>query len=78
MSIRELRNHGGEVIARVRAAEPLTVTHSGLPVTSIDLAELRRDIDELIDPALPALPDEDAHVTGIDGLDVREVRLVAR
>jgi prevent-host-death family protein len=99
VSIRELRNHGGEVIARVQAGESLTVTHSGLPVARIvpiappalssevlvaawrrlpriDLDELRRDIDGLIDPALPALPDEDADVSGIDGLDVREVRLV--
>jgi prevent-host-death family protein len=76
VSIRELRNRGGEVVARVQAGEPLTVTHAGLPVARIvpisppaksaealvaawrhlprvDLAELRRDIDELIDPALP-------------------------
>ncbi len=75
MSIRELRNRGGEVVARVQAGEPLTVTHAGLPVARIvpiappalsaealvaawrhlprvDLVELRRDIDELIDPAL--------------------------
>ena len=86
MSIRELRNHGGEVIARVQAGEPLTVTHSGMPVARIvpiappalsaevvvaawgrlpriDLAELRRDIDELIDPTLPALADEAADAT---------------
>ena len=75
MSIRELRNRGGEVVARVQAGEPLTVTHAGLPVARIvpiappamsaealveawrnlprfDLDELRRDIDELIDPRL--------------------------
>ncbi len=75
MSIRELRNRGGEVVARVQAGEPLTVTHAGLPVARIvpiappamsaealveawrhlprvNLDELRRDIDELIDPRL--------------------------
>lgn len=76
MSIRELRNRGGDVIARVQAGESLTVTHAGLPVARIvpvappalsaealvaawrgipkvDLAELRRDIDEVLDPWLP-------------------------
>lgn len=76
MSIRELRNRGGDVIARVQAGESLTVTHAGLPVARIvpvappalsadalgaawrgvpkvDLAELRRDIDEILDPWLP-------------------------
>jgi prevent-host-death family protein len=86
VSIRELRNRGGEVVARVQAGERLTVTHAGLPVARIvpiappamsadvlvaawrrlprvDLAALRRDIDELIDPALPALSDLDADAT---------------
>ena len=76
MSIRELRNRGGEVVARVQAGEPLTVTHAGLPVARlvpiaqpalsaeelvaawrrlprVDLGDLRRDLDELIDPSLP-------------------------
>lgn len=76
MSIRELRNHGGDVVARVQAGESLTVTHAGLPVARIvpvappalsaealvaawrgapevDLGELRRDIDAVIDPLLP-------------------------
>ena len=76
MSNRELRNRGGEVVARVTAGEPLTITHAGLPVARIvpiapparsasaliaawrnlprvDLTELRRDLDELIDPGLP-------------------------
>ncbi len=37
VSIRELRNHGGEVIDRVVAGERLTITRDGKPV-----AELRR------------------------------------
>ena len=93
MSIRELRNRGGDVIARVQAGESLTVTHAGLPVARIvpmappamssealvaawrrlppvDLAELRRDIDEVLDPWLP-LGEDGANVDGadVDGAD---------
>lgn len=32
VSIRDLRNHGGEVVDRVTAGERLTVTRSGKPV----------------------------------------------
>jgi prevent-host-death family protein len=35
VSIRELRNRGGDVIARVQAGESLTITHAGLPVARI-------------------------------------------
>jgi prevent-host-death family protein len=35
VSVRDLRNHGGDVVARVRAGETLTVTHAGLPVARI-------------------------------------------
>jgi prevent-host-death family protein len=82
VSIRELRNRGGEVVARVQAGEALTITHAGLPVARIvpiappamsaqalvaswrglpevDLAELRRDIDAVLDPSLPLVTDED-------------------
>lgn len=40
ISIRELRNHGGEVVDRVAAGELLTVTRSGKPVA--ELRPLRR------------------------------------
>ena len=40
VTIRELRNHGGEVIDRVQAGEHLTVTRSGKPVA--ELRPLRR------------------------------------
>ena len=86
MSIRELRNRGGEVVARVQGGEPLTVTHAGLPVARIvpiappamsaealvaawrhlprvDLDELRRDIDELLDPRLHLDSEPPARVT---------------
>jgi prevent-host-death family protein len=35
VSIRELRNHGGEVVDRVAAGEHLTVTRSGKPVAEL-------------------------------------------
>jgi antitoxin (DNA-binding transcriptional repressor) of toxin-antitoxin stability system len=45
VSIRELRNHGGEVVDRAARGEQITITHSGKAV-----AELRR----LPRPALSA------------------------
>lgn len=35
VSVRELRNHGGEVLARVQAGETLTVTSNGVPVAEL-------------------------------------------
>ena len=35
ISIRDLRNHGGEVIDRVEAGERLTVTRDGRPVAEL-------------------------------------------
>lgn len=35
ISIRDLRNHGGEVINRVEAGERLTVTRDGRPVAEL-------------------------------------------
>lgn len=40
VTVRELRNHGGEVLARVEAGARLTVTRSGRPVA--ELVPLRR------------------------------------
>ena len=40
VSIRDLRNHGGDVIERVLAGESVTVTRSGRPVA--ELRPLRR------------------------------------
>lgn len=34
-SIRDLRNHGGEVIDRVRAGERVTITRDGAPVAEL-------------------------------------------
>ena len=75
VTIRELRNKGGEVIERVIGGEVLTVTRDGIPVAQLsplprkplsaeallerhrglpplDLDEIRRELDEIIDPAL--------------------------
>lgn len=35
VSVRDLRNHGGEVLARVEAGETLTVTSHGRPVAEL-------------------------------------------
>ena len=35
VSIRDLRNHGGDVIARVSSGESLTVTRDGTPVAQL-------------------------------------------
>ena len=60
VSIRDLRNHGGDVVERARRGERLTITRSGKPVaqlmalppTGLPLDELRRRWSRLppIDP----------------------------
>jgi prevent-host-death family protein len=35
VTVRDLRNHGGEVLARVQAGETLTVTSNGTPVAEL-------------------------------------------
>jgi prevent-host-death family protein len=75
VSIRELRNHGGEVIDRAARGERITITRSGKAVAelrpapaapldaevllrrwrglpAVDLAQLRRDLDEVLAPEL--------------------------
>ena len=75
VSIRELRNHGGEVVDRVAGGEHVTVTRRGKQVAELrpvrsnavptaelvrrrahlprlDPAELRRDLDAVIDASL--------------------------
>jgi len=75
VTIRELRNRGGDVVDRVEAGERVLVTRDGKPVAelrplspsaltaaellrrrrhlpSVDPVALRRDVDEIIDPAL--------------------------
>ena len=49
VTIRELRNHGGEVIDRVTAGETLTVTRNGKPVAELrPLPRPPLSTDELI------------------------------
>lgn len=35
VTVRDLRNHGGEVLSRVQAGETLTVTSFGVPVAEL-------------------------------------------
>ena len=65
VNIRELRNHGGEVVDRVAAGECLTVTRAGKPV-----AELR----PLGRPAVPAevLLERWRHLPHVDADRLRE------
>jgi len=49
ISIRDLRNHGGEVVERAQRGERLTITRSGKPVA--ELSAIRRPtvpLDELL------------------------------
>ncbi len=74
VSIRDLRNKGGDIVDRAAAGEPITITRDGRPVAELvpvrprfttaqvierwrhlppmDLASLREDLDEIIDPRL--------------------------
>jgi prevent-host-death family protein len=75
VTVRELRNSGGEVLRRVERGERIVVTRDGAPVAElrplpkpgvgsaelirrrkhlprVDPEALRRDVDDLIDPAL--------------------------
>lgn len=55
-SIRDLRNHGGEVIERVRAGERITITRDGEPVAELrPLPQRRLSATALIEQA-QALP----------------------
>ena len=46
VTIRELRNHGGEVVDRVLAGETFTVTRSGAPVATL-LPLRKRTLDRV-------------------------------
>jgi prevent-host-death family protein len=35
VTVRDLRNHGGEILNRVAAGEPLTVTRDGEPIAEL-------------------------------------------
>lgn len=63
-SIRELRNHGGEVVERVRAGEVVTITRDGEPV-----AELRPLLRQPLSAA--ALVDRFRHLPPLDAARFR-------
>lgn len=49
VSIRELRNHGGEVIERAQRGERLTITRAGKPVAQLVALQLSPvPLDELM------------------------------
>jgi prevent-host-death family protein len=47
ISIRDLRNHGGEVVERAQRGERLTITRAGKPVA--ELVSLRRPPTPLVE-----------------------------
>jgi prevent-host-death family protein len=64
VSVRDLRNHGGEVLARVESGETLTVTSNGRPV-----AELRP-----LSPRPLTTREMIEHVRGRPPMDPRKLR----
>ncbi len=75
VSIRDLRNHGGDIVERAQRGERVTITRSGKPVAQltslrraaapladvvdrwrrlpkVDPAQLRSDVDDVIDASL--------------------------
>ena len=75
VSIRELRNHGGEVVDRAARGERLTITRSGKPVA--ELRPLAREpvaLEELISRRR-SLPDVDPDALRRDIDDAIDPRL---
>ena len=58
-SIRDLRNHGGEVIARVQAGEHVTITRDGEPVAELRPLPRRRLGARVLVEQFGALPPVD-------------------
>jgi prevent-host-death family protein len=59
VSIRDLRNHGGEVVARAAAGERVTITRDGAPIAELRGLERRPvPIDVLLE-RWRTLPDVD-------------------
>lgn len=60
VSVRDLRNHGGDVLARVQRGETLTITSDGTPVAELrPLPRRSRSAAELV-ARRKALPPVDA------------------
>lgn len=64
VTIRELRNHGGEVVDRAARGEPITITRSGRPVA--ELRPLRAPL------SADALLERWRRVPAIDPVALRE------
>jgi prevent-host-death family protein len=64
VTIRELRNHGGDVVDRVAAGESLVVTRSGEPVARL-VPVRRRGLDSA------TLLDRWRHLPPVDGAVLR-------
>jgi antitoxin (DNA-binding transcriptional repressor) of toxin-antitoxin stability system len=63
VSIRDLRNHGGEVVDRASRGEQIRITRSGRPVAeeliarrrnlpSVDYGKMREELDAIVDQSL--------------------------
>jgi prevent-host-death family protein len=75
VTIRDLRNRGGDVVARVQAGEPLTVTHAGRPVARlVPVPGPRRSAESLVE-AWRRLPRVDAAALRRDVDDLIDQRL---
>jgi prevent-host-death family protein len=74
VSVRELRNHGGDVLDRVEAGERLTVTRNGKPVAElVPLARRELTLEEILRRArsLPPLDPEELRADIDAVLDTR-------
>lgn len=64
MNVRDLRNHGGDVLARVEAGESITIVRAGRPVAELTPLPRRG-----LDPA--TLLERWRHVPHVDPIAVR-------
>jgi antitoxin (DNA-binding transcriptional repressor) of toxin-antitoxin stability system len=57
VTIRELRHHGGEIVDRAAAGEPITITRSGRPVAELRALRPPLSADAVLERArrLPAV-----------------------
>lgn len=57
VSIRELRNQGGEIVDRAAGGEPITITRSGRPVAELRALRPALSVEALVERAsrLPAV-----------------------
>ncbi len=75
VSVRDLRNHGGEVLARVAKGESLTVTRDGDPVASIVPLPRQRLTAEQLRQRWRSLPVVDAVAFRLDVDEILDATL---